>query len=182
MPAGPRAHRCAACTVGRPDRRSRWKEGPGPLEPHRSLPFARERLVRPARSRVTGSRRDGAMNINNVYGTTGRLAPTAAAAGDRHAGRRHPRASVASGSGPAATTTLSTPGQLFGELQQLSQQDPAKFKAVATPPNWRPTSQEIAASQATGPQAQFLSPARQPTFTQAAADRDRFNPSAKRAG
>lgn len=101
------------------------------------------------------------MNINNVYGNVA-TTPTAPAAAITQAPA--PTSSVVSGSGPAATTTLSTPGQLYGELQQLSQQDPAKFKAVAAQ---LATNFQNAASQATGPQAQFLTQLAS-QFTQAA--------------
>jgi hypothetical protein len=55
---------------------------------------------------------------------------------------------------PAASTTVSKPGELLSKLSQLLQQDPAKFKQVT---------QQIAgelktaAQSATGPQASFLS-------------------------
>jgi hypothetical protein len=111
-----------------------------------------------ARHRFT---QESAMNINNVYGNIA-TAPTAAAAAITQA--PVPTSSVASGSGPASTTTLSTPGQLYGQLQQLSQQDPATFKAVAAQ---LATHFQNAASQATGPQAQFLTQLAS-QFTQAA--------------
>lgn len=101
------------------------------------------------------------MNINNIYGTT--PAEPTAPVGSATQSTAAP-ASLGSGSGPAATATLSTPGQLFGELQQLSQQDPAKFKAVAAQ---LATTFQNAASQASGPQAQFLTQLAN-QFTQAA--------------
>jgi hypothetical protein len=90
------------------------------------------------------------MNINNVYGNIATAPTTGVDAITQPAGVA---STSTSGSGPAATTSLSTPGQLFGELQQLSQQDPAKFKAVAAQ---LATNFQNAASQASGPQAQFL--------------------------
>jgi hypothetical protein len=90
------------------------------------------------------------MNINNVYGNIA-TAPTTGIDAITQAGGVG--STAASGSGPAATASLSTPGQLFGELQQLSQQNPAQFKAVAAQ---LATTFQNAASQASGPQAQFL--------------------------
>jgi len=55
--------------------------------------------------------------------------------------------------GGAATASISTPAQFFSELQQLSQQDPTQFKAVAAQ---LATSFQNAASQTSGPQAKFL--------------------------
>ncbi|HEY2407508.1 MAG TPA: hypothetical protein VGI10_15965 [Polyangiaceae bacterium] len=56
-------------------------------------------------------------------------------------------------SSPAASATISKPGELFGKLSQLSQQDPAEFKQVT-----QSISDELksAAQGATGQQAQFL--------------------------
>jgi hypothetical protein len=90
------------------------------------------------------------MNINSVYGNIATSPTTGVDAITQPGGVA---GASASGSGPAATASLSTPGQLFGELQQLSQQDPAKFKAVAAQ---LATNFQNAASQASGPQAQFL--------------------------
>jgi hypothetical protein len=90
------------------------------------------------------------MNINSVYGNV----PTAPTTGvDAVTPSTATTSGASSGIGAAATATISTPGQLFGELQQLSQQDPSKFKAVAAQ---LATTFQSAASQASGPQAQFL--------------------------
>ncbi|HZU82818.1 MAG TPA: hypothetical protein VE987_07875 [Polyangiaceae bacterium] len=94
------------------------------------------------------------MNVNsNVYGNAinatvvgvGSVGAVGAATGSAS---RIPPAIVA-----AATATISRPGQLFADLQQLSQQDPAQFKTVATE---LATSFQNAASQTSGPQAKLL--------------------------
>lgn len=90
------------------------------------------------------------MNINGIYGNS--AASQVANIGSVSPSSTSP-ASPTSTSGAAATATISTPGQLFGELQQLSQQNPSKFKAVAAQ---LASTFQNAASQATGPQAQFL--------------------------
>jgi hypothetical protein len=101
------------------------------------------------------------MNINGIYGNTG-------TAQISNVGAIAPSSTAATGStsasGAAATATISTPGQLFGELQQLSQQDPSKFKVVASQ---LASTFQNAASQASGPQAQFLTQLAN-QFTQAA--------------
>jgi hypothetical protein len=56
------------------------------------------------------------------------------------------------GSG-SSTATISSPAQLFSELQQLSQSDPTEFKAVASQ---LATSFQQAASQSSGPDAKVL--------------------------
>jgi hypothetical protein len=101
------------------------------------------------------------MNINNIQGTA---ATTAATGVDPIAQPAASPTSPLSGSGPAATASFSAGGQLFGELQQLSQQDPTQFKAVAAQ---IATTFQNAASQASGPQAQFLTHLAN-QFTQAA--------------
>jgi len=57
------------------------------------------------------------------------------------------------GSQGATTTSISSPGQLFSDLQQLSQQNPTQFQSVAAQ---LASSFQTAAGQASGPQAQFL--------------------------
>jgi len=90
------------------------------------------------------------MNIPNVYGN----APSSPTTGvDAITPSTATPSGASAGIGAAATATISTPGQLFGELQQLSQQDPSKFKAVAAQ---LATIFQNGASQASGPQAQFL--------------------------
>jgi hypothetical protein len=64
----------------------------------------------------------------------------------------------------AASTSISTPGQFFSEMQQLSQSNPTEFKTVAA--DVAKTFQ-TAASQASGPQAQLLTNLAN-QFTQAA--------------
>jgi hypothetical protein len=66
--------------------------------------------------------------------------------------------------GGAASTSISTPGQFFSEMQQLSQQNPTEFKTVAAAVA---TTFQNAASQASGSQAQLLSNLANP-FSQAA--------------
>jgi len=94
------------------------------------------------------------MNVNNLYGTLGNsllsgvggvgpIGATTPGAGSV------PPAAV----GAAATATISTPGQFFSQMQQLSQQNPTEFKSVAAQVA---KAFQTAASQATGPQAQFL--------------------------
>jgi hypothetical protein len=58
------------------------------------------------------------------------------------------------GATPAASATVSKPGELLSKLSQLLQQDPAKFKQVT-----QQISDELktAAQTASGPQASFLS-------------------------
>ena len=56
--------------------------------------------------------------------------------------------------GPAASTHISKRGQLLSKLQQLQQQDPAKFKQVVTD---IATKLQDAAKSATGDQQKFLS-------------------------
>jgi len=102
------------------------------------------------------------MNINGIYGAYGATAATGAAS------LVSPSAAVsgsapASGSG-AGVASISTPGQFFSEMQQLSQTNPSEFKAVAAQVA---TSFQSAASQASGSQAQFLTNLAN-QFTQAA--------------
>lgn len=101
------------------------------------------------------------MNINSVYGNIATTPATSVDAIPQTSGTSGPAASA---SGPAATTSFSAPGQLFSELQQLSQQNPTEFKSVASQ---LATTFQNAASQATGSQAQFLTQLSN-QFTQAA--------------
>jgi hypothetical protein len=55
--------------------------------------------------------------------------------------------------GAAASASISTPGQFFSQMQQLSQQNPTAFKSVAAEVA---TTFQNAASQTTGQQAQLL--------------------------
>jgi hypothetical protein len=57
------------------------------------------------------------------------------------------------GTGPAATVSMSTPGQFFSQLQSLSQSNPTEFKTVAAS---LAKNFANAASSASGPQANFL--------------------------
>ncbi len=90
------------------------------------------------------------MNINSLYGNQ-------ATASTSNVGAVNPSSagvsSVPPPMGGAATAAISTPGQFLSEMQQLSQQNPTEFKAVAAQVA---TSFQNAASQATGSQAQFL--------------------------
>jgi|HubBroStandDraft_5_1064220.scaffolds.fasta_scaffold384512_1 hypothetical protein len=92
------------------------------------------------------------MNIQNTYATTQTTAPivnlTSVAQSSNSPSSVPPAAT-----GSAATASISTPAQFFNQLQQLSQQDPTQFKAVASQ---LATSFQNAASQASGPQAKAL--------------------------
>jgi hypothetical protein len=91
------------------------------------------------------------MNINGLNGSiVSTLTPNVGATNPSPGGVD----SASSSTGGAATTTISTPGQFFSEMQQLSQQNPTEFKSVAAQ---IAAAFQAAASQATGPQAQFLS-------------------------
>ncbi len=90
------------------------------------------------------------MSIQNIYGsiaTTQTSDVSAIGTSTTAAG------SVPPPVGGAESATISTPGQLFSELQQLSQSDPTKFKAVA---GQLATSFQNAAANATGPEAKML--------------------------
>jgi hypothetical protein len=91
------------------------------------------------------------MNINSLYGSiasmptttsTGAVSPSSASI-----------SSIPPPIGGAATASISTPGQFLSQMQELSQQNPTEFKAVAAQVA---TSFQNAASQASGSQAQFL--------------------------
>jgi hypothetical protein len=90
------------------------------------------------------------MNINSLYGTM-QTTPTSNV-GAVNQSNQTP-SSIPPGIGGAASATISTPAQLFSEMQQLSQQNPSEFKAVAAQ---LATTFQSAASQATGPQAKLL--------------------------
>ncbi len=62
-------------------------------------------------------------------------------------------ASTASSASAASSTSISSAGQLFSQLQQLSQSNPTEFKAVASQ---LATTFQTAASQTGGPQAKAL--------------------------
>jgi hypothetical protein len=93
------------------------------------------------------------MNVNNLYGSPGSSPLTnvgsAGAVGTSTPGV----SSIPPAMGGAATAQISTPGQFLSDMQQLSQQNPAEFKAVAAQVA---TSFQNAASQTSGPQAQVL--------------------------
>jgi len=63
------------------------------------------------------------------------------------------QSSVPPATNAAVSLSISTQGDLLGKLQQLSQQDPAKFKDVVTK---LASDLKTAAGSATGGQAQFL--------------------------
>jgi hypothetical protein len=90
------------------------------------------------------------MNINNLYGSIATTPTTNVGAVNQTGGRK---SSIPPAMGGAANATISTPGQFLGEMQDLSQQNPAEFKTVAAQVA---ASFQRAASQASGPQAQFL--------------------------
>lgn len=89
------------------------------------------------------------MNINSLYSTVGATPVTDVGNVTSSSSSTAASPSV----GDAGTATFSTPAQFFSSLNELSQQDPAKFKAVASQ---LATSFQNAASQATGPQAKIL--------------------------
>ncbi len=93
------------------------------------------------------------MNINNLFGSLSNSALTNVGNVGTVGTSTASATSIPPPMGGAATASISTPGQLFSELEQLSQQDPTKFKAVAAQ---LATSFQNAASQASGPQAKFL--------------------------
>lgn len=91
------------------------------------------------------------MNINGI-GTTGTIdALTALSTTSSPDG---PQETTRTASTPATSTNVSKPGELMSKLNQLLQQDPAKFKEVT-----QQISDELksAAQNASGPQASFLS-------------------------
>lgn len=90
------------------------------------------------------------MNVNNLLGNNLTSPLTNVDAIGASSARQ---SSIPPAMGAAATATISTPGQFFSEMQQLSQQNPTEFKAVAAQVA---TSFQNAASQASGPQAQAL--------------------------
>jgi hypothetical protein len=69
------------------------------------------------------------------------------------ASKRQSSIPPAMGAGPAATKNISQGGGLMGKLQQLLQQDPAKFKEIVTK---MAADVKTAAGKATGDQASFL--------------------------
>jgi hypothetical protein len=90
------------------------------------------------------------MNIQNLYGSVPTTSTTSV--GAIQAPTASP-SSIPPAVGGAATASISGPGQFFSEMQQLSQSNPAEFKAVAAQVA---TSFQNAASQASGPQAKML--------------------------
>jgi hypothetical protein len=91
------------------------------------------------------------MNINSLYESLATTSTSNVGAVSPNSGRK---SSIPPAMGGAATASISTPGQFMSEMQQLSQQNPTEFKAVAAQ---IAKSFQNAASQASGPQAQFLS-------------------------
>ncbi len=90
------------------------------------------------------------MNINSLYGNVG-TTPTANVDGINPS--TSTPASIAPAALGAASATISSPAQFLSEMQQLSQSNPAQFKAVAAQVA---TSFQNAASQASGPEAKVL--------------------------
>ena len=89
------------------------------------------------------------MNINGISGATG----TAPASALDSVGGASRNSSVPPAAGAAAVATISQPGQLFAQLQQLSQQNPTEFKAVAAQ---LASTFQTAAQGATGSDAKVL--------------------------
>jgi hypothetical protein len=103
------------------------------------------------------------MNVNSLSSLLNQYA-TSSIASIGSASSTGASSTIGLGSSGADSATISGPGQLFSELQQLSQQNPTEFKAVASQ---IASTFQNAASQATGSDAQMLtSLANQ--FTQAA--------------
>src|ERR1700722_12303152 len=94
------------------------------------------------------------MNINNLNSLYGNVTTSSLSAlsGVTPAATSGSPSSIPP-AGAAATASISTPGQFFSEMQQLSQQDPAEFKAVAAKVS---AAMQTAAGQTSGPQATFL--------------------------
>jgi hypothetical protein len=92
------------------------------------------------------------MNVNNLYGSLGSSSLTNVGS-VATVGTTASPSSIPPAMGGAASASISTPGQFLSEMQQLSQQNPTEFKAVAAQVA---TSFQNAASQASGPQARFL--------------------------
>ena len=93
------------------------------------------------------------MNVNNLYGNLSNSPLTNVGSVGAVGTSTPSMSSIPPAMGGAATAAISTPGQFFSEMQQLSQQNPAEFKAVAAQVA---TSFQNAASQTSGPQAQVL--------------------------
>ena len=104
------------------------------------------------------------MNINNLYGSiatnqtseVGAINTSTQGAG-----------SIPPAAGGAETATISTPGQFFSDLQQLSQSNPAQFKQVAAQ---LATNFQNAASSATAPWPSSAKPDPDPALAPARAD------------
>jgi hypothetical protein len=90
------------------------------------------------------------MNINGLYPNT--IATPTSNVGSVAGPAKTPSIPAAAVGG-AATASISTPGQLFSGLQQLSQQNPTQFKTVSAQ---LATNFQNAAQTTSGPQAQFL--------------------------
>jgi hypothetical protein len=104
------------------------------------------------------------MNVsNNLFGSIGSSSLTSVGATGATTGASTP-SSIPPPVGGAASTSISTRGQFFSEMQQLSQQNPTEFKTVAAAVA---TTFQNAASQASGSQAQLLTNLAN-QFTQAA--------------
>jgi hypothetical protein len=103
------------------------------------------------------------MNISSLYGSLASTA-TSNVAATSATQAVSPGGSIPAAPPGAGSASISTPGQFFSEMQQLSESNPSEFKAVATQVA---ASFQSAASQATGQQAQFLT-SLAATFTQAA--------------
>jgi hypothetical protein len=94
------------------------------------------------------------MNINGIRNDAGSAISALLLNNNNTQSTASSDANSARASTPAASSSVSKPGELMGKLSQLLQQDPAKFKQVT-----QQISDELKAQAATasGPQAQFLS-------------------------
>ena len=92
------------------------------------------------------------MNISSLYGSLASTA-TSNVAATSATQAVSPGGSIPAAPPGAGSASISTPGQFFSEMQQLSQSNPTEFKAVAAQVA---TTFQNAASQASGPQAKAL--------------------------
>jgi hypothetical protein len=93
------------------------------------------------------------MNVNNLYGSLGSSSLTNVGSVGAVGTPASP-SSIPPAMGGAASASISTPGKFLCEMQQLSQQNPTEFKAVAAQVA---TSFQNAARQASGPKRSFCS-------------------------
>lgn len=93
------------------------------------------------------------MNVGGLYSALGNSALTSLQ-NVGSVGTSNASGSISAPAAGAESTSISAPGQFFSTMQQLSQSNPAEFQSVAAQVA---TTFQKAASQASGPEAQFLS-------------------------